>query len=63
MQKEIKRISYAQWRNSQLSIARFSGEININWDKYEFDREEMKKLKHTNISDIFPDLVLYSKNQ
>ena len=57
----MKRISYDQWRNSQLSIARFSGGININWEQYEFDINEMKKLNDPNVSEVFPDLVLYSK--
>lgn len=56
----MNRISYDQWRNSQLSVARFSGGININWDQYEFDRVEMKKLNDPTISEVFPDLVLYS---
>ena len=56
--KEIKRIPYAQWKNSQLSIARHYWGISINWEYYEFDIEEMKKLANWE-DKIFPDLVLY----
>lgn len=61
MLKEINRIPYENWRNSQLSVARFYGWIDINWDKYEFDREEMKKLLKWEVDEVFPDLVLYGK--
>ena len=61
MSKEIKRIPYSQWRNSQLSVARFYGGIQINGEHYEFDREELKKFQDPNVVEIFPDLVLYSK--
>ena len=56
--EEIKRIPYAQWRNSHLSIARYYWGISINWDYYEFDREEMKKLAQGE-NEVFPDLVIY----
>lgn len=61
MLKEINRIPYNNWRNSQLSVARFYWWIDINWDKYEFDREEMKKLAKWEVDEVFPDLVLYGK--
>ena len=61
MNKEINRIPYNNWINSQLSVARFYWWIDINWDKYEFDKEEIKKLQKWEVDEIFPDLVLYWK--
>ena len=56
-EKEIKRIPYATWSNSQLSVAKFYWGIYINGEHYEFDREEVKKRKDQET--IYPDLVLY----
>lgn len=63
--QEIKRIPYDQWINSQLSIARFYGSININWDTYTYDKDTMKQMaedESNGVSDdkvYKPDLVLY----
>ncbi len=59
MQKEIDRIAYKSWINSQLSVAKHYWWISINWKEYEFDKKEMEKLNDPNIEEIFPDLVCY----
>ena len=68
MQKEIKRIPYTQWSNSQLSIARhYWGRIIINEKEYEYDREIVKQmvLDEKNweyMGKLYkPDLVFYWK--
>lgn len=38
-QKEVHRIPYETWMNSQLSIARHYGGITINGKRYEYDRD------------------------
>ncbi len=60
MEKEVARIPYNNWRNSQLSIARHYGGIKYNGEHYEFDREEMMKLSKW-VNEVFPDLVCYKK--
>lgn len=61
MTKEKKRIAYNNWINSQLSVARHYGWINIEGEYFEFDREVMKQM--ANDPDDWrlykPDLVLY----
>lgn len=63
--QEIKRIPYDQWINSELSIARFYGSANINWDTYIYDEDTMKQMaedERNGVSDdkvYKPDLVLY----
>lgn len=37
--KELDRIPYDTWINSQLSIARHYGAITVNDKRYEYDRE------------------------
>lgn len=37
--KEVDRIPYETWINSQLSIARHYGAITINGKRYEYDRD------------------------
>ena len=61
--KEIKRIPYKQWINSQLSIARFTWCCDINWKRYEYDREVVKQMAEDNDDNKLykPDLVLYDK--
>jgi len=63
MDKEIKRIKYDNWINSQLSIARHYWSIEVNWKTYEYDREVIKQMKKDNDDNILykPDLVLYEK--
>ena len=61
MSKEIKRIPYDNWINSQLSVARHYGWINIEKEYFEFDREVIKQM--ANDPDDWrlykPDLVFY----
>ncbi len=63
--QEIKRIPYDQWINSELSIARFYGSANINWDTYIYDEDTMKQMAEdqkngvSDDKDYKPDLVLY----
>lgn len=61
MKKEIDRIPYNNWINSQLSIARFSWWIKYNWKHYEYDRDILKQM-HEDKDDnklYKPDLVCY----
>lgn len=57
--KEIHRIPYNNRRYSQLSVARHYWWIEINWKRYVFDTEEMKKLEDWTADEVFPDLVCY----
>lgn len=59
--KEIKRIPYEVWSNSQLSIARFYWGIKIKWEDYQYDHKVLKQMLDDNDDNkkYKPDLVLY----
>ena len=52
-----KRIPYDTWINSQLSIAKFYGGIDINGKKYILDYENCKTTGEGEDKKYFPDLV------
>lgn len=55
--KEKKRIPFDVWRDSQLSIARFYGGIQINGVRYVLDYENCKTVGEGEAKKYFPDLV------
>ena len=61
MVKELDRIPYDNWVISQLSVARFYDGINVNWKRYEFDREVVKQMAKDNDDRKLykPDIVCY----
>ena len=63
--KELKRIPYKSWSNSQYSIARFYWGIQVNSDYFEYDRKVVEQM-HKDYDNWWsddqlykPDLVLY----
>lgn len=55
-----ERIPYEEWASSQLSIAKYSGGININGISYVLDYDNCPtKIVEGEIK-YFPDLVLFS---
>lgn len=57
---EIERIPYKAWSNSQLSVARHYGGININGKSYVLDYDNCEKKIQDGEIKYFPDLVLFS---
>lgn len=62
MNKEtpVERIPYKTWANSQLSIAKYYGGININGKKYVLDYDNCPTKGEGKNMKYFPDLVLFS---
>lgn len=62
MNKEtpVERIPYKVWANSQLSIAKYYGGININGKKYVLDYDNCPTTGDGVNMKYFPDLVLFS---
>lgn len=60
-QKEVDRIPFSNWINSQLSVARHYWWIMIEWKHYEYDREVVAEMaKDTDDDKLYkPDLVCY----
>jgi hypothetical protein len=57
MKKITDRIPFDSWINSQLSIARFYGGIEVNGKKYIFDPEAKEEENGL----IKPDLITYDE--
>ena len=55
--REPKRIPYEQWVNSQLSIARLYGGIQINGVEYRLDYDNARTEGPIGNVKYFPDLV------
>lgn len=55
--KEKHRIPYDTWANSQLSIAKYYGGINVNGKPYYLDYENCKTVGEGDEKKYFPDLV------
>mgnify|MGYP003395808635 CR=1 FL=1 len=55
--KEKHRIPYDNWRNSQLSVARFYGGCKLNGKEYILDFDNCKKEIINGKEKYFPDLV------
>lgn len=55
-----ERIPYQEWANSQLSIAKHYGGININGIYYVLDYDNCPTKIIENEIKYFPDLVLFS---
>ncbi len=53
-----KRIPFAEWRDSQLSVVRFYGACTINGHLYELDYAHCKTKGEGDEKKYFPDLVL-----
>ena len=58
---EIKRIPYDNWINSQMSIARFYGGININGKYYVLDYDNCPTKVVDGEIKYFPDLIPFSE--
>jgi len=57
MKKEKHRIKYEVWANSQLSIAKYYGGIEINNKEYILDYKNCKTKGEGKDKKYFPDLV------
>lgn len=60
VKKEPHRIPYENWINSQLSIAKYYGEVNFNGKRYVLDFENCRKEAPKEFGQdfkYFPDLV------
>lgn len=57
MKKEKRRISYEAWSNSQLSIARHYGAINIDGKTFVLDYKNCPQKIVDGEIKYFPDLV------
>lgn len=62
MNKEtpVERIPYKVWSSSQLSVAKYSGGININGKQYVLDYDNCPTKGEGENMKYFPDLVLFS---
>jgi len=57
---QVERIPYKVWANSQLSVAKHYGGININGEKYVLDYDNCPTQGEGENMKYFPDLVLFS---
>ena len=55
----IDRIPYDTWANSQLSVAKYYGGININGKSYVLDYDNCRTTGEGEEKRYFPDLVLF----
>lgn len=55
-----ERIPYQEWANSQLSVAKYYGGININGTKYVLDYDNCPTTGDGDDMKYFPDLVLFT---
>ena len=55
--KELHKIPYDVWINSQLSVAKYYGGCTLNGKTYKLDYENCKTVGDGENKEYFPDLI------